>query len=302
MAVLLDATARIVAVGATGPYGSAQIAFMRSAGSVVVAAAALGRGGSQVGGVMVYDQVTQAVSASDANAAMVYTPAAGVKQAIMDCADAGLRLAVVAAEFVPVHDAMYAVGYARERGLCVVGPNTAGISSPGKAMLGAIAPNFTMPGHVGVIGRSGTLTMTIARLLTRRGVGQSTIVHIGGDGVTGANADEWLVRFLDDPETKVIAFVGEIGGTMEYAMLEAIRSGSKPVIAMIVGRYAPTGKRMGHAGALIHGDRETASAKMAALKRAGARLATAPSELVELITGALPPHLRPQHRAAGDAA
>lgn len=302
MAVLLDATARIVAIGATGPYGSAQIAFMRSAGSVVVAAAALGRGGSQVGGVMVYDQVTEAVTASDANAAMVYTPAAGVKQAIMDCADAGLRLAVVAAEFVPVHDALYAVAYARERGLCIVGPNTAGISSPGKAMLGAIAPNFTMPGHVGLIGRSGTLTMTIARLLTERGVGQSTIVHIGGDGVTGANPDEWLVRFLDDPETKVVAFVGEIGGTKEYAMLDAIRSASKPVIAMIVGRHAPSRRRMGHAGALIGGDRETAAAKMVALEKAGARMATTPSHLAQLITGALPPHLRPQGTAAGAAA
>lgn len=302
MAVLLDASARVLAVGATGPYGRAQIAFMRSAGTVVVAAAALGRGGGELEDAPVYDQVTDAVMASGANTAMIYAPAGGVKQAIMDCADAGLRLAAVAAEFVPAHDALYAVAYARERGLCIVGPNTVGISSPGKAMLGAIAPSFTQPGPVGLIGRSGTMTMLIARQLSSHGVGQSTLVHIGGDDVTGANPHEWLAWFLADPETQVVAFVSEIGGTKEYAMLDTIHSASKPVVAMVVGRHAPVGKRMGHAGALIGGDRETATAKMSALQAAGAQVATAPSELVRLIRANLPDRLGALGPAAGDAA
>jgi succinyl-CoA synthetase alpha subunit len=302
MAVLLDQNARILAVGATGPYGSAQIAFMRSAGSVVVGAASLGRGGSRVEGLDVYDDIAEAVAATGADTAMVYTPAAGVKQALLECADAGLRLAAVAAEFVPAHDALYGVAYARERGLWIVGPNTVGMTSPGQAMLGAIAPSFTRPGHVGLIGRSGTLTMTIARQLTARGVGQSTVVHVGGDGVAGANPDEWLQLFLEDAQTAVVAFVGEIGGTKEYAMLDVIASAAKPVVAMIVGRHAPPGRRMGHAGALIGGERETAGAKLAALREAGALAATTPSDLVRLILDSLPTTLRSPHAVTGDAA
>lgn len=283
MSVLLNSASRILAVGASGPYGSAQIAFMRSAGSTVVAAAMLGRGGSAMGDLPIYDHVADAVAASDASVAMVYTPAAGVKQAIMDCADADIRLAVVAAEFVPVHDALYGVAYARERGMMIVGPNTAGMSSPGQAMLGSIAPSFTRPGDVGLIGRSGTLTMTIARLLTARAIGQSTIVHIGGDAIAGGNPAEWLQLFLADPATTLVVYVGEIGGTKEYQMLDAIAASAKPVVTMIVGRHAPPGKRMGHAGALIGGDRETAEAKLAALQAAGALVSRSPSELVRRI-------------------
>lgn len=289
MSVLLDASSRIVAVGASGPYGSAQIAFMRAAGSAIVAAAVLGRGGEQVGGVTAHDGVAQAVAASGADTAMVYTPAAGVKQAVLDCADAGIRLAAVAAEFVPVHDALYALAYARERGMWIVGPNTVGISSPGKAMLGAIAPTFTRPGRIGLIGRSGTLTMTIARLLSARGVGQSTIVHVGGDALAGGNPDEWLRLFLADPETAAVAYIGEIGGTKEYQMLDTIQAAAKPVVAMIVGRHAPPGKRMGHAGALIGGARETAAAKLAALAEAGATVARSPAELATRVAAAAGP-------------
>ena len=283
MSVRLDEHSRIVAVGASGPYGSAQVAFMRGAGSQIVAAAALGRGGETIDGLPVHDHVVDAVQAGNADTAMIYVPAAGVKQAVLDCADAGVTLAAVAAEFVPVHDTLYALAYARERGMLVVGPNTVGMSSPGKAMLGAIAPNFTLPGRVGLIGRSGTLTMTIARLLTARGIGQSSIVHVGGDSLAGANPAEWLGLFLDDPETTAIAYVGEIGGTKEYQMLEPIAASGKPIVAMVVGRHAPPGKRMGHAGAMVGGVRETAAAKLAALSEAGAIACTSPLALADAI-------------------
>jgi succinyl-CoA synthetase alpha subunit len=295
MAVKLDAGSRIIAVGASGPYGGAQIAFMQSAGTRVVAAAMLGRGGERMASdIPVHDHIADAVAEGHADTAMVYTPAMGAGQVIMDCADAGIRLAAVAAEFVPVHDALYAIDYARERGMLVVGPNTVGISSPGKAMLGAIAPNFTKAGRVGLIGRSGTLTMTVARTLSLRGIGQSTIVHIGGDGVTGGNPDEWLKFFLADPETDVIAYVGEIGGTKEYAMLDIIAQASKPIAAMIVGRHAPPGRRMGHAGAIVSGERETAAAKISALKESGAFLASGPCALVDVVASILRSYARTQ--------
>lgn len=287
MSVKLDDNSRILAVGASGPYGGAQVAFMRGAGTNVVAAVALGRGGETMDGLIVHDHVSEAAEQSQADTAMVYTPAAGVRQAILDCADAGIKLAAVAAEFVPVHDALYAVSYARERGMLIVGPNTVGMSSPGKAMLGAIAPSFTRPGRVGLIGRSGTLTMTIARLLTERGIGQSSIVHVGGDSIAGANPDEWLELFLGDSETDAVVYVGEIGGTKEYRMLDAIAASKKPVFSMIVGRRAPAGKRMGHAGAMVGGARETASAKLAALGEAGATVCESPRLLADTIAEAL---------------
>jgi succinyl-CoA synthetase alpha subunit len=295
MAVKLSADNRIIAVGASGPYGGAQIAFMQNAGTQVVAAAMLGRGGERMADdILVHDHVADAVAESRADTAMVYTPAMGARQAILDCADAGIRLAAVAAEFMPVHDALYAIDYARERGMLVVGPNTVGISSPGRAMLGAIAPSFTKAGRVGLIGRSGTLTMTIARLLTLRGIGQSTIAHIGGDGVTGGNPDEWLKFFLADPETEAVAYVGEIGGTKEYAMLDVIAHASKPIAAMIVGRHAPPGRRMGHAGAMVGGARETAAAKISARREAGAQMASGPGALADLIASSLTAHAKPQ--------
>jgi succinyl-CoA synthetase alpha subunit len=299
MAVKLDADNRIIAVGASGPYGGAQIAFMQSAGTKVVAAAMLGRGGERMANdIPVHDHIADAAAEGRADTAMVYTPAMGARQAIMDCADAGIRLAAVAAEFVPIHDALYAIDYARERGMLVVGPNTVGISSPGRAMLGAIAPSFTKAGRVGLIGRSGTLTMTIARTLTLRGIGQSTITHIGGDGVTGGNPDEWLKFFLADPETDAVVYVGEIGGTKEYAMLDVIAQASKPIAAMIVGRHAPPGRRMGHAGAMVCGERETAAAKISALKEAGAITASSPGALVDVIASSLGARTKPQRSIA----
>lgn len=286
MAVLLSRNSRVLAMSATGAYGRAQVSFMRSAGTNVVAHASAGRGGTQIESLPAFDTALDAVAACAADTAMVYTPAAGVRDALIECADAGIRLAVVGAEFVPVRDSLYGLAYARERGMWVVGPNTAGMSTPGEALMGAIAPDFSRPGSLGVIGRSGTLTITMTRMLSMAGIGQSTIVHVGGDAVCGRNPHEWLQLFLDDPQTKAVLYLGEIGGTKEYAMRDIIASASKPVITMIVGRAAPAGKRMGHAGAMIGGDRETAEAKSAALRESGAHVARSPAELLEIVRGA----------------
>jgi succinyl-CoA synthetase alpha subunit len=263
----------VVVVGGTGRYGSAQIAGMRNAGTRIVANVAPGRGGSAIDGIAVFDTVAEAVAESGARAAVVYTPAAGVRDSIVECADAGIAFAMVAAEFVPIHDSLFALAHARSRGMWVVGPNSLGFSIPGKILLGSIPPEFTRPGPVALFGRSGTLSSTVARRLSAKGIGQSVVAHIGGDALCGRNPHEYLAAVADDPATQVVVYLGEIGGTKEYEMLPVIRALDKPVVVVVVGRHAPPGRRMGHAGALVEGERVTAHAKLAALQEAGAHVA-----------------------------
>jgi succinyl-CoA synthetase alpha subunit len=270
LAVVLNQTAKVLAVAATGAYGRNQISFMQAAGTNIVGAVALGRKNEKIGQIPVFDTVQAAVEGTGADTAIIYAPPLGVRSAVVECADAGLGLAVAAAEFVPTHDTLYAAAYARERKMHLVGPNTAGMASPGQAMLGAITPSFTLPGKIGVISRSGTLLLAMARILTAIGAGQSTLVHVGGDVIAGTNPDEWLSLFDADDETAAILYLGEIGGTKEYALAERIATIRKPVGTFIVGRHAPAEKRMGHAGALIGSDRESAIAKQSALGEAGA--------------------------------
>ena len=262
-----------VVVGGTGRYGQAQIAGMRSAGTNIVATVAPGRGGSSIDGIPTFDTVAEAVAAKDVRAAVIYTPAAGVRDSIVECTDAGIEFAVVAAEFVPVHDTLFALARARARNMWVVGPNSLGFAIPGTILLGSIPPEFTSSGPVALFGRSGTLSSTVARLLTKEGIGQSFVAHIGGDVLCGRNPHEYLEAAAKDLATKVIVFLGEIGGPKEYHMLDLIRTIQKPVVAVVVGRHAPPGKRMGHAGALIEGERGTANAKIEALRDAGAHIA-----------------------------
>jgi len=262
-----------VVVGGTGPYGSAQIAGMRAAGTRIVASVAAGRGGAETDGIPTFDTVAESVASCGAEAAVIYTPPGGVRDAIVECAEAGLRFAVAAAEFVPLHDAMVALARARAAHMWVVGPNTLGFAIPGKILLGSIPPEFTTPGPVALFGRSGTLTATAARLLTAQGIGQSIVAHIGGDTLCGRNPHDYLMAAAVDPASEVIVFLGEIGGTKEYEMLEVIRAIDKPVVVAVVGRHAPPGRRMGHAGALAEGYRGSAQAKLDALRDAGAHIA-----------------------------
>jgi succinyl-CoA synthetase alpha subunit len=287
MTVMLDSRSKVVAVNAVGDYGSAQIRFMLEAGTRIVAHVAPGRTEPVMDGLPRFGTVAEAVAATGADTAAVYTPPNGLRDSLVECAQSRLGLVFAAAEFVPVHDVAWALAAAREAGSWVVGPNSVGIASPGQALLGALAPGFTLAGRVGLIGRSGTLTMNMARLLSAAGIGQSTLVHVGGDVLCGRNPHEWLERFLADPGTDAVLYMGEPGGGKEYAMADAIAAATKPVIATMVGRHAPRGKVLGHAGALVGRDRDTAGAKLAALREAGARVAESPLSVVDVLRDAL---------------
>jgi succinyl-CoA synthetase alpha subunit len=280
-----DRHTRVVTVGATGAYGQAQIAGMRSAGTRIVANVAIGRAGRATDGIPAFDSVAEAVAATGAEAAAIYTPAPGIRDAVTECAEAGIRFAVAAAEFVPLHDTLYACALARRKGLWLVGPNTLGMTIPGETTLGSIPREFTKPGAVAVFGRSGTLTATAARLLSRAGIGQRALIHIGGDALCGRNPHEYIAAAAADARTAAIVYLGEIGGTKEFAALEAIRTANKPVVALIVGRHAPPGRRMGHAGALVEGERATAQAKRIVLRDAGAHIVDDILELPGVVGG-----------------
>ena len=278
MAILLNSETRVVAVNATGAYGGGQVRAMRQFGTRVVAHVAPGHAG-EIDGLPVYASLEQAVRQTQAEAAAIFTPAAGVHDAVVEAARSGIRLAFAAAEFVPVHDALSCVAQARRAGMWLVGPNSSGMASPGQAVLGALPPGMTHPGRIGVVGRSGTLTMNVCRELTRLGLGQSSVVHIGGDVVCGRNPHEWMELLMADAGTDLVVYLGEPGGTKEYAMLDLIRGASKPVVALIVGRHVPRDRRMGHAGALVGSDKETADAKREGLAAAGAHIADSPSHV-----------------------
>jgi succinyl-CoA synthetase alpha subunit len=270
---------RVVVFNPTGRYAQAQVAAMRDAGTNLVAGIALGRGGTTLDGLPLYDDVRDLPEPADG--VVIYTPPEGVLDAVR--AAAGIQTLVVAAEYVPVHDALKAARAARAAGSWLVGPNTLGLCIPGQGLLGSIAPSFCTPGNVAVMCRSGTLTLTMARLLTVAGIGQRAVMHIGGDTIAGRNPHEWLAALAQDDATRAILYCGEIGGDKEYALADAIRACPKPVVTMLVGRHAPAGKRMGHAGALAGAERETAAAKLAALAEAGARTAETPTAAIAIL-------------------
>lgn len=287
MGILISAATRALVHNVTGRYAASQIAGMREAGTNIVAGVHAGRGGETLDGMPIFDTAAEAAATTGADASVLYVPAAGVADAVVDHVDAGIRTIVVAAEYVPVHDAMRCLRHARARGAWVVGPNCLGVYTPGVGMLGTMAPGFSRPGPVGLLSRSGTLLLTVSDILSRRGIGQSTAVTIGGDSVIGRNAAEYLPLFAEDPATRAVAYCGEIGGEQEYAIVEALTRLGKPLVAMIVGRHAPPNRRMGHAGALVSRDSETAAAKRAALAAAGALIADNPYHMAELLEGAL---------------
>lgn len=272
---------RVVVFNPTGRYAAAQVASMREAGTIPVAGITLGRGGGEMDGMPLLDDLRDLDAPADA--AVIYTPPEGVLDAVRACAAARIASIVVAAEYVPLHDSLRAAQAARAAGCWMVGPNTLGLCIPGEGLLGSIAPSFCMPGRVAVLCRSGTLTLTMARLLTAAGVGQRAVMHIGGDAVCGRNPHEYVEALGADPGVDAILYCGEIGGDKEYALAERLPACRKPVVTMLVGRHAPAEKRMGHAGALVGGERETAAAKLAALKAAGAHTARDPEEAIGIL-------------------
>jgi succinyl-CoA synthetase alpha subunit len=271
---------RVAVVSPTGRYTRNQVAGMREAGTPIVAGVALGRGGTAVDSLPLYDRIGDV--AEKPNIALVYTPAEGVRDAIAECAAAGIPTIMAAAEYVPVHDALAAAAAARAAGSWLIGPNTLGIFVPARGLLGSIAPSFCREGRLAVIVRSGTVALALARQLTAAGVGQRIVAHVGGDSVIGRNPHEYLQALAADEATAAVLFCGEIGGDKEYAFAEAARGFAKPVIAMVVGRHAPPQKQMGHAGALVGSVRESAGAKLEALAGAGCRIAKGIEEAVTM--------------------
>jgi succinyl-CoA synthetase alpha subunit len=272
---------RVVVFNPTGRYAAAQVAAMREAGTQILAGIALGRGCGAQDGIPLLDDLRELPEPADA--AVIYTPPEGVLDAVRACAAARVPSIVVAAEYVPVHDALAAAKLAREAGCWLVGPNTLGVCVPGEGLLGSIAPAFCTAGRLAVICRSGTLTLTMARLLTAAGIGQRAVMHLGGDTVCGRNPAEYLAALAEDAGTAAVLYCGEIGGDKEYALADSIPRCGKPVVAMLVGRHAPEGRRMGHAGALVGGARESAAAKLAALADAGARTARDPDGVIAIL-------------------
>jgi succinyl-CoA synthetase alpha subunit len=274
---------RVAVVAPTGRYARNQVAGMIEAGTPLVAGVALGRGGTAMDGLPLYDRISDVPDKP--NIALIYTPAEGVRDAIAACAEARIATIMAVAEYVPAHDALVAATLARAAGSWLIGPNTLGIFVPGRGLLGSIAPSFCKPGRLALIVRSGTLALAMARQLTVAGIGQRIVAHVGGDSVVGRNPHEYLQALAADEETSAVLFCGEIGGDKEYAFAEAARNFPKPVYAMVVGRHAPVEKQMGHAGALIGSAREGADAKLKALADAGCRIVKGPEDAVAMLKG-----------------
>jgi len=267
MSILLDENTRVVVLGITGSEGTFHAGKMIEYGTKVVAGMTPGKGGSRHLGVHVFDTVAGAVDAEGADAAAIFVPPFAAADAIMECADAGLKLVVCITEGIPTFDMMKVKTYLRGRPVALIGPNTPGIISPGKA-------------KIGIISRSGTLTYEAVQQVSRQGYGQSTAVGIGGDPIVGLKYIELLELFKDDPGTEAVIMIGEIGGTAEDEAAAYIKASfPKPVVGFIAGQTAPPGRRMGHAGAIIAGGKGTAQEKMDALRAAGVHVAVSPADI-----------------------
>jgi succinyl-CoA synthetase alpha subunit len=286
MSILIDNHTRLVVQGLTGREGSFHAKRNRDYGTNLVAGVTPGKGGTDVDGVPIFDTVDDAVSATGANAAMVFVPARFAADAVLEAHDAGIDVIIAITENIPAMDMARTVPYLRAgaRDVTLIGPNCPGLISPGKANVGIIPGEICTPGPVGLVSRSGTLTYQIVYELTQRGIGQSTCVGIGGDPIPGSDFIDVLAKFESDDETELVVLVGEIGGDAEErAAAWVTEHMSKPVVAYIAGFTAPPGKRMGHAGAIISGSRGTAQAKADALEAAGIRVGRNPTEVAELV-------------------
>jgi succinyl-CoA synthetase alpha subunit len=284
MAIIVDRETRLVVQGLTGSEGSFHGTRNRDYGTNVVAGVTPGKGGQDVSGIPVFDTVADAVAETGANTTMVFVPARFAADAIYEAVDAGIATVVCIAEGLPAHEMLRVYNYIRPREVTMIGPNCPGALSPGKANVGIIPAEIFSEGSIGLVSRSGTLTYQIGHELTQLGLGNSTIVGIGGDPVVGSSFIDILARFEEDDETQYVVMVGEIGGDEEEKAAEFIESEmTKPVLAYIAGFTAPPGKTMGHAGAIISGSSGTAEGKKQALEARGVRVATTPTEVASLV-------------------
>jgi succinyl-CoA synthetase alpha subunit len=280
MAILLDKSTRLIVQGLTGKEGTFHAKQAAAYGTQVVGGVTPGKGGTTHEGWPVFNTVVDAVKATGANTSVIFVPAAFAADAVMEAADAELRLTVCITEGIPTLDMMRAFTYLEDKPTRVIGPNCPGAISPGKAKAGIIPGHICSEGRIGIVSKSGTLTYEAIHQLTQLGMGQSSCIGIGGDPLIGTSFVDVLKLFQDDPETDAVVMIGEIGGTAEEEAAQYIQKlFKKPVVGFIAGQTAPPGRRMGHAGAIIAGGKGTAAEKMAALTAAGVKVVKSPADI-----------------------
>jgi succinyl-CoA synthetase alpha subunit len=288
VSIFIDNSTRLVVQGITGRDGSFHARQMREYGTQVVAGVTPGKGGQDFEGVPIFNTVEDAVKATGANASVIYVPPAFAADAMFEAADAGVSFIVCITEGVPVLDMTRVRPYVMEKGARLLGPNCPGLISPGKSKVGIIPGHITMPGNIGLVSKSGTLTYEVVYKLKVAGLGTTTCVGIGGDPINGTSFIDCLAAFEADPDTQAIVMLGEIGGTDEQEAARYVKENmTKPVVGFIAGQTAPPGRRMGHAGAIISGSAGTAEEKMEAFRDNGIGVARRPVDVVGLIQEAL---------------
>ena len=285
MSIFIDGATRLVVQGITGRDGSFHTRQMIEYGTQVVGGVTPGKGGQKFDdAVPIFNTVEQAVGETGANAAVIYVPPMFAADAIMEAADAGIPFIVCITEGVPVLDMTKVYSFVKEKGARLLGPNCPGLISPGKSKVGIIPGRICIPGPIGLVSRSGTLTYEVVFQMTRAGMGQTTCVGIGGDPINGTSFIDCLAAFEADPETEAVVMIGEIGGTDEQEGAQFVKDKmSKPVVGFIAGQTAPPGRRMGHAGAIISGSAGTAAEKMEAFEASGIGVAKRPIDVVQLL-------------------
>ena len=284
MSILVDTNTRLVVQGITGREGAFHATRNKAYGTNVVAGVTPGKGGQDVEGIPVFNTLHQAVQETQANTAMVFVPPRFAPDALYEAIESGVEVIICITEGIPAHDMLRIYTHLKRGDQTLVGPNCPGVISPGVASVGIMPTQVFQPGRVGLVSRSGTLTYQISKELALLGIGQSTVVGIGGDPIVGSSFIDILGRFDADPDTDLIVMVGEIGGNEEEKAADFISEHmSTPVVAYIAGFQAPPGKQMGHAGAIITGSSGTAQAKKEALEAKGVRVGTNPTEVAEFV-------------------